>query len=276
MMEYYQYGTDGLWTARPTTEHVPTYVEGRPIKSVVIPEVNTVFTLARTEAEDFPFELYVYNYFREGNQLTQSAWQKWTFNSRILDINVLDDNLQVTTLRPETDLTFSESIQLRGTTELEDALGHPVRIDSLEEVAADFEPTDDRVKVRLGGTHYVGYEYVQRYVFSQMFVRQQDKVFTRGRLQLGRLFLNFTNTTSFKVLIERDARVAREIEFSGRTIGSLTNKLGVIPVNDGSKSIPIHARSDTTKITILNDTPYDSVFQSCDWEGMFTQRARRI
>lgn len=286
LMEFYQYSNEGLWTARPVTQHVPTYVEGNPIKSVASPANNIIVTLCRDESNGFKNELYIYNYFKEGEQLTQSAWQKWTFSSFVMDITIRDGVLTLVVKRPagfrgEADnlLTYCEFISFKGETAAESELGHRVFLDSIEEVDSNYtvdQLTDDRVIKRYGDRYFVGFEYKQLFTFSELFARNDEKVLTRGRLQLGHLFLNFTDTTEFKVIVERESRVTREIPFSGRVIGSGSNLLGVIPQHSGQKSIPIHSKSAITKITIENDTPQDAVFQTADWEGTFTQRARRF
>lgn len=282
-MEMYQYNEGDLWTARPVTEHVPQYVKGQPLRTVVAPANNIMITLC--ESEDEGRQLYVYNYFKQGRELQQSAWQRWWFNSYLVDISMDQGVLSMIAERPDgfngqdpALLTYLENISFVGVDALEEEHGHKVLLDSVEEVASDFVPSieDDRVVKTYGGKTYCGFPYEQRYVFSELFARSNDRVLTRGRLQLGHLFLNFTDTTEFTVVLEREARETREILFSGRVIGSLSNLLGVIPIHDGQKSIPIHSKSAITQITILNDTPQDAVFQTADWEGTFTQRARRI
>lgn len=287
LMEFYQYSTEGLWTARPVTQHVPKYVKGQPIKSVASPANNTIVTLCRGEDGENENFLYIYNYFKEDNKLTQSAWQKWTFSSEVLDITIREGELTMVTKRPfgfmgvDSRLhTYCERIVFKGQTEAETELGHRLYLDSIEEVDVNYtvdpELNDERVIKTYNGRYFVGFPYTQLYKFTELFARENDKVLSRGRLQIGHIFLNFTDTTEFTVRVERTTRETRDILFSGRVLGSISNLLGVIPQHDGQKSIPIHAKSAATTITILNDTPQDAVFQTADWEGTFTRRARRI
>lgn len=286
LMEYYQYSTEGLWTARPLTKHVPRYIEGSPMKSMASPANNVIFTLCRDAGGSYSNILYVYNYYKEGEQLSQSAWQKWEFSSDVLDMTVKEDELYLTVKRPDGHAggdpalqTYSERIVLKGRTELEAELGHRVFLDAVEEVDENFtvDPLNDsRQIVRYAGRYFVGFPYQQLYRFSEMFARSDDKVLTRGRLQVGHIFLNFTDTTKFTVEVVRGGREARVTAYSGRVVGSLANLIGSVPITSGQKAISVHSKSTSTTITILNESPQDAVFQTADWEGSFTQRARRI
>lgn len=87
-----------LFVSRPggesVSDHIPTYIQGTPLKIVADDGLGFVAVLTTTG-------LYVYNYHYAQNQQqrVQQAWGKWTMpaNANVLDIGISDGQLSVIT-----------------------------------------------------------------------------------------------------------------------------------------------------------------------------------
>ena len=272
-------GTDGdtrRWVAHQVTAHIPTYVEGQVVKTALSKTERTMFTVTRATDGALTDTIYVYNYLWSNGQKVQNAWQKWTFQGDIVSASVDKDVLRLIVNYTDGTTTLEE-ITLSYRPIVAD-LGHPVFLDRREEVTSNWTPAagDERTLHTYQGRYFAGYPYEQNYVFSEIYVRNSEGRAVRGgRLQLRYMYLNYSDTTQFQVSVERDGRVTKVLDFTGRVLGSLKNLLGQVPVEDGQYQARVQSRSDQVKITITNDSVYDAVFQTADWEGTYVNRARR-
>ena len=289
----YEASQESDYSASNITEHVPNYIEGVCRKLVHSPIGNYVFLYTRDEEGNAPSHLYVYNYQWQGSKKVQSAWQKWEFSYPIVDVDVHNGVLSLLTQRSivtdgvngDTLEHFIEEIDL-GRDYIREELGHPVYLDRRVEVPDDtdiipegaerhavswIDPEDDVRKTR----YFIGYPYVQKYEFSELHPRTEGRVNTGGNTQIRNLSVNYSDTTHFKIFVERQSRDSKFHEFNGRTLGALTNLIGTIPVAEGTKRIRVQSTASKTTLRLENDSIFDAVIQNADWEGTYTNRARR-
>ncbi|AWD90711.1 tail tubular protein B [Pseudomonas phage Achelous] len=78
-------------SARPITEHVEKYIEGRVRQLASNPNTNTLIV----RADKNQHIAYVYDWLWQGADKVQAAWHKWTFDagSKLLHVQFVDDDV---------------------------------------------------------------------------------------------------------------------------------------------------------------------------------------
>lgn len=265
------------------SSHIPEYIEGIALKLVGNTAINSVFLLT-TSPDIGPYSdtVYVYNYFDEGNERVQSAWSKWKFGGRVIDISVDNTMLSFLIKRKDVDGTFKtflETVEL-SYDELEQHHEHRVYLDAYQHRETPWEPSELRegeITKKVDDRYYKGYIVDVLYEFSPFFLRDDDlKTRSDGRLQLRRLFLNYHKTSNFILEVETLGRETRELLFQGRVLGRLDNLIGKVPVTSGRFSAPIMGQSGAIKVRIRNKEIFGFTFQSAYWEGFYHTRNRKV
>ena len=276
LMEYSRDGDTEKWTASQVTAHVPNLVRGQVVRTVNTVSNRTYITLARDTTGALLNRVYIYNYLWSEGTKAQNAWQYWEFEGEVIDVSTEDDIAYFLIKCPDDRITLE--LMYLSHDPINDELGHPVRLDSRQEVTSDYTlpEGDTRVLEVYEDRYFIGYKYQQKYVFSEFYPRASDgKARKGGRLQVRYLYLDYSDTTLFDVTVDREGRVAKVIKFTGRNVGSLNNLIGLIPVETGQLQVRIQSRSSGATVTITNDSPFDAVFQTAEVEGTYVNRARR-
>jgi hypothetical protein len=264
---------EGHHEAMDVTAHVPEYVEGRVIKLATSGSEDMLLALTRSEANTGS-RVYQYSHKTQGREKVLSSWNVWQFAQSILDIEMEGSVAHIVS---EKDGKFySETLNLAEDT-LRDELGVPVFLDMRQEVATTDATPSGMSDVVYKGRKFIGYPYTQYAELSQLFLRDRtNSAVHTGRVQARRLTLDFDETTSFDVVINQEGRESRTTSYEGRILGSITQKIGQIPVDNGTLKVPLFGRTKGMRIEIINDTPFDCRIQSGEWEGLYYNRARRI
>lgn len=263
---------DSQHEATEATAHVPEYVEGTIRKLATSSSEDIIIAIPDT-VQGAGSTLYQYSFKVQGNEKVQSAWNKWTFTQDVLDIEIEGSVAYFVTHKGG---KYYTEIMYLSQDELREELGVPVFLDQRQEVDADYELPDGMEELTYKDRRFIGYPYTQKAQLTQLYLRDSNnQSIQTGRLQLRRLTLNFDETTAFDVEIAQEARETRTVNYEGRVLGSITQQIGVIPVDNGSLKVPLLGRSKGMEITIINDTPFDCRIQSGEWEGMYHNRARR-
>jgi hypothetical protein len=123
----------------------------------------------------------------------------------------------------------------------------------------------------------IGRSYCMSFLFSPLILRQEapgggQMANTQGRLQLRRMIMNYADTGYFRVEVTPLGRQAFINEFTGRVIGSNTNRLGLPSIATGSFRFPILGQNMNVSIILKNDSPFPSRILNADWEAMYTVR----
>lgn len=126
-----------------------------------------------------------------------------------------------------------------------------------------------------------GRRYELRHRFSTLLVRSEASggglvAVTDGRLQLGVMRVNFTNTGYFRAEVTPLRRQTYTYPFTGRVVGSARSPIGRLALETGTFAFPIRTRNMDAIIDLVNDSPWPSRLLNAEWEGVFTPRGKRV
>ncbi|WP_139795149.1 hypothetical protein [Chromobacterium violaceum] len=133
----------------------------------------------------------------------------------------------------------------------------------------------------IGRKAWIGELFNFRYTFSRFLIKHQNEngwvTETEGRLQLRRGHVNFDESGPFTIEVRSaTSGLVRESNYTGRQLGTVTNKTGKIPVGTGRFNFPIGREANDAKVTILNTNPYGCSFIGAGWEGVYSRRTNQI
>lgn len=100
---------------------------------------------------------------------------------------------------------------------------------------------------------------------------------TRGRSQVTRMFLNYTDASTFHVEVSVEGRETKLHKATGKVLGSgVLGRIGTAALGSGRLSVPVLSDNTKVNVTLVNDTPAPSTFTSVDWEGHHISRGRHV
>lgn len=127
---------------------------------------------------------------------------------------------------------------------------------------------------------WVGVPFKFQYTFSEQVPAQQEDrgklVYQYGRLILRSMKVSYSNTGRFDVKVTPTGRSTSTTSFSGLILGSILGVLGKINISTGVFKFPVNARSNEVEISIESTYPYPCTFNTCEWNGTFTNQAGRM
>lgn len=124
---------------------------------------------------------------------------------------------------------------------------------------------------------FVGKPYEMRYRFSELFLKDDKGIALQsGRLQLRSITLSFSDTGYFRVEVTPKNRQVYSYSYTARIIGSVSATIGSNPINTSKHRFPIVTNSNGLTLDIVNDSPSPSFFQGAEWEGLYSQRTKRV
>ena len=91
--------------ASDVTAHIPKYIKGRVVEQTCSTNEDILFIHTDTD----PTAIYVYKYFWNGSEKTQSCWGKWIFSGKVLSSACMNTTLYIVT-RYENDGLYIESL----------------------------------------------------------------------------------------------------------------------------------------------------------------------
>lgn len=270
------------------TSHVPKYIKGgiRDIKASSNEDILIALTNGETGEKN---ECYIYKWYNSSEERLQSSWSKWVFDENIASVYFNNADLY---------FTFEDgSYEKMELTQVSNPvfLDHQVGITNFGEgytppngIAISqegynlgaYSDNNETLMNYLDGVKSitVGVPYTFKYQMSeQVFKPSQGDTTKLARFQLRKMSFNFSNTGKFDVTVDSIGRDPSVATFSGRILGEPENILGqaaIVP--EGSFSVGVQSKPETTKITITNDTHLPSVFQSAEWEGFVVLRNQRL
>ena len=279
--------------AADITAHCPEYLAGKILKLEASSNEDTLLALC----EDDRNAIYVYRYYWNGTEKLQSAWSRWTFGGRILDVSFVESDINM--LVDYNGEVCLERINLS----TDDALeytenSHSVHLDrrvhlDLSQATVPYTDTTGKLKyiamdggevteaeadniVAAGGTVYAGIPYTFRYQFSEMVMKNDKDPITIGQLQLRNMSVVYNDTGYFETVVTPLARDPKVSEFTGRVLGSNTNQLNKVAISTGTYRFHVLGNSKNVNIELRSDSHLPCAFQSAEWEGFFVLRSRRL
>ncbi|TBR26514.1 MAG: hypothetical protein EPO10_22770 [Reyranella sp.] len=129
------------------------------------------------------------------------------------------------------------------------------------------------------GQCHFGVRYTYRYrpstIYFPLSAGDKRSVITDGRLQLRHLFINYSNTGFFRVVVSQIGRDPFTYTFTPNVVGQ-TFVVGTPQFTTGAFRVPVRAENTKVSIDITSDSHYPCSILSFDWEGEFTLRSRRV
>lgn len=303
---------DGIGlTAEEATHHIPTYINGR-VNEVAFSSTENIF-FARTYEDKRT--IYVQNRFIRNTVLEQNAWHKWTVPNDILYITAQQGKLYIcmvaedgiTLIRTFVDIATlrinqdEESLVLDFKPHLDYLQlipqGTVLSIDDIDAIYYIPEEHEESiVGVALDGGQvfglddintaledadmWVGVPFTFSYTFSEQVPAEQGDgsktVYQYGRLVLRSMKISYFNSGKFDVKVTPTGRDTFITKFTGTILGSISSLLGRINVSTGVFKFPVNCRSNEVTITIESSYPYPCTFNTCEWQGMFTNNSGRM
>lgn len=135
-----------------------------------------------------------------------------------------------------------------------------------------------RVKAPSGtGRFVVGAPYSFRYVFTEVFMRDQEGVpVMDSRLKLLKMLVRYVDTGFFKAIVKTKALGVYEYFLNGQGVGLPGQLLGgTAPIVDGDFAIPVHAQAKGTEVVLESDSHLPCCFPYAEWRGNLVMKSQR-
>lgn len=255
---------------------------------------------------------YIYKYYFSGREKILSSWGKVTLPMDVVGMEFFNSSLYVLAskagqtyitelkcepMRTETDTTggFTMHLDFLKRHQFAEAVtdlpaGRSIDIGFEAETADDVQVYDkngDKVKVLgVAGSEalidtdnedcFSGVAYDMEYTFSEPVFRTGKPPTASGlsRLILRNGTLFFSEATDFRVEVSPLARDTRVFNYSPNII-NVTSTDSLIQ-KDGKLRFSVFTQATDSVIKIINDGPFSSNFQSCEFEANVHTRASRI
>ena len=138
----------------------------------------------------------------------------------------------------------------------------------------------------VSGTYWMGESYTFTYQFSQQYMlNQQNTAVLGGHLTIRNFRVHYLNSAYFEVTTdpyglgsatEQTLSYVPSLSssYTGLTLGEAALEIGSPTFGEGTFEFGVYGDSKEATVTILNQTPYPSVFIEAEWEADYTNRAR--
>lgn len=289
--------------AADITAHVPRYLPSNIIKLAASSAKDFIFALS----EDEPNNIYVYKYFWQGETKVQSSWSKWIFDDEVLNIEVLDNYLYMV-IKKESQIHLAK-LNMDASAETGN-LDFRIHLDKMVEVQGVYDGVTDTTTFILpytdtadnfnlidsqtgniltevihpqadifevkgnwtSTTYYIGKTFVERYVFSQLYLKNDQKVaLVQGHLKLANLVLSYHKTGIFSVIVKPEKRPEIKQTFTGVIVG--VSKIGKPSIVSGEKSFSIDCDSKQVEIELQSDNYLPCKIQIAAYAATFDTKA---
>lgn len=301
--EYYVDSEVETNDAANITAHIPSYLNGAV--TGLAASSNEDLLLTRTDTSDKL--VYVYSYYWQGNEKLQSAWSTWEMSGTVLNFHftksdiwfIIEDGtgiyLEKLPLNIQPSLINSVTASNINFIPL---LDRKVQVSSSDFNGTTFEPeyvNSNTLVVGNDGTvvsveafnttydatptttaHWYGIPYVFQYEFSEVVMKVNEQPLSTGRLQLRNMRVSYNDTGLFTVEVANKARAVNTLDFTANIIDGSGSAFDTVTLDTGTFKFGILAKSDNTSITLSSASHIPCVFQSAEWEGVFTNRNRRV
>ena len=291
--------------ARDVTEQVPSFLPANIYKIAGSTAQSLACFLSTNETNS----IYVYNYYYSSEQKAQSAWSKWTFNGKVLNVD-FKENLMYLTIQYE-DGIYLEKMNFTPKNKEEnlDYLFYLDRKVYIDEVTQDtdeettsftlpYVPSADLIllnnkgfplEYEINGTTVtvtgledslvIGNIFESLWEMPIIYYRQQTQNGTKvveGTLMLRDINLCYADTGYFKITVtpEYSTNITSEFEYTGKIVGMKSATVGQINVSNGTFLLPVIARNEEVSIEVKNDSYLPSCFLSLEWLGDFIVRGQ--
>lgn len=161
--------------------------------------------------------------------------------------------------------------------------GRQYQIVSVEDVAfgGTASPGDLNTTVTVAGdlrgvAFYVGYVYRSERTFPQFWPRDEKGVLPFDRIQVHSYKVTYSGTGYLRAEVEYASGETRRYEMVARRLGSPTNLLGRIGIQDGEFGVPVKSENTRCKVTLVNDTFLPDTLQAASVQYRGALRTKRV
>ena len=297
--EVYQVNSQNV-DAIKITQHIPNYIPKNIMKLTACTSENVLACLS----SESQHSVYVYKYYYTDTEKAQSAWQKWTYNGEILDIEFIQNILSIVVqyddgiYLEEKDLSpanydnqgfyvcldrkqFNPTASYDSSTnETTFTLDYPVPNDIVVVNGKGFSISVGSIsgnQVVVSGDYstdtdiIVGIPFTSELEFSKFYKRDgEDNAVTLGRLQLKFIEIDFDATGYFQVQVIPDVGTTSTYTYTGKIIGSDSCVIGTIPITSDTYRVPVNCKNEDVTIKITNNTHLPSAFVGVSWVGIYS------
>lgn len=128
--------------------------------------------------------------------------------------------------------------------------------------------------------YYIGEPYEFKFKYSTFFIKRADATGTdtvqNDRLQLRNILINYADTGEFSVKVNGIGKPERIYTMTARYTGAVTNIVSKHPLETGEFRVPVMGKNTETEITVTNNSPLPSAFNSTTWQAMVTYRYKQV
>jgi len=218
---------------------------------------STLYLVGNYNGETFITEMKC-----EDNRIETDTTGGFTMHLDLLDKHTVSSSPGTT------NITLSYLPENVDDVEVYDVDGNKIKVNSITGTSVSIEST--------GKTCFSGLKYNLEYTFSEPVFKQGNPPVPSGlsRMILRNGTLFFTNAVDFQVEVTPQARDKRVFHYSPNII-NVTSTDSLL-ASDGSFKFSVYTAAKDSVIKIVNDSPFASNFQSCEFEANVHTRANRI
>ena len=291
--------------ATPITHHVIGYMRGQAKILVGSPNLEM---LAMTTTGSLQNEIFIYEQFSQGDQVSQQSWSTWTLpeDNKILAMNFRRDRLTVTVQVGLNIYQKSFNMYSRVATNTSE-----VFLDDFLELSTDgltaTLPTDynetpfvvvmgaDTIYplaeipyTKVGqvitfsedinaGTVYIGTPFRSAYKPTRPFKEDSKGIATTtDRLRVGKFILNVVNTERVLMHIDSKYYSGTDQEQSPRILNRASNRIGVVDLFTGDYRYSFSQDVDYAEAEFYTEGYLGMTIAGISWEGQYNKSSGRM
>lgn len=288
-------------SSQPVTAHVPKLISGSIQQ--LLGTSNFDLALARVGLSS---RLYVYKYMWQDQQRQQASWGIWDFNKVVHTMFIRDALVYLVLKRGNTyslermDLTDVAPMSMPYNIYLDSRVActpvgtslvapYPVSTSTvvIQGATCAYPGAVVRVLSATGstlelaesptGACYVGEIMSSSYEPTMPYIKDaSNALISNANLVYGNFLVSFKDTGGITAVVKNPHYEDFLIEYSGRTLGSITNLIGAPVVDSGVFTVPIRKDSKDTTLVLSTSSHLPMNLTGIEWTGDYTKRGRRL
>lgn len=301
--EFYSDGAQDVNDSYPVTQHVSRYLLGGVRSMAGTSNFDVLFVLTDADART----VYTYEYLWDRQERVQSSWSKWVFPWDIAHLWIDENRVHVIAHQAGTfhllllDLTQQNTagltfpVTLDGWVQAEYSgtpVPYPLAAQAEELLVVQgagcthpgltarfvLEAGAVRITEDVGtGTVHIGQRFLSRYVPTPPLIKDRNgEVIGTGRLTISRFLVQYGEAGYIRTVVSTPYTSPVQVEYEGRTVSAVTNRVGEQPVTDGTLQVPFRHESTMGELAIETDRHTQLVLRELEYEGQWRTRGARI
>lgn len=142
-------------------------------------------------------------------------------------------------------------------------------IENLNTFAEQYPTTED--------DSWTGIDYEAFVTPTNPYMRDKDgKAIVNGRLTLTKVVVSVADTGGFRAFIKTANGVTKTQDYSGRTLGRISNRVGIQPIVTGSVSVLIGKETRECSYSMYAKPLLPFTVTAIEWTGQYLNNTRRV